>query len=173
MSFEPAGFAREINRAPRQGKQPGFAFTRFCLMPESSRVEREREIERMYVSRVMVGLAAGQRARGGYPRRWWPLQQCGSMHRDSNWLPDSNSFSRPLRHGRLSRPRAFGWIEKKRKRAKARRESEGGREVLALFGHFTLRVTRHGYRAAQVGKRIPLCVTFADRDQVAKFCRVA
>lgn len=101
------------------------------LAPASCpRVEQSRasELERSGGGRVVV---AGQRARGGYPRQRWSLQQCGpgdSMHRDSNWLPDSNSFSRPLRHGRLSRPpaRPFGRIDKKREREKA----------LALFPRF-------------------------------------
>lgn len=76
MSFEPAGFAREINRAPRQGKQPCFAFTRACCPPESwllladvrSETKRERGGGR-------------RRRRGRVSTTTIALQQCGRATR--------------------------------------------------------------------------------------------
>lgn len=110
MSFESAGFAREINRAPRQGKQPSFAFTRACYSPESRggcwATYREIEIER-------------EKARE-YPRDDGcaaTMRPGDSMPRDSNWLPDSNSFSRSA-----TVPRAIiahACIEPDRKKKKA------------------------------------------------------
>lgn len=96
MSFEPAGFAREINRAPRQGKRPVLrVYSR--LLPESwlllGDVQRKREKDKERKT---------ESKRGRVSATMVTLQQCGdSMHRDSNWLPDSDSFSRPLHHDRL------------------------------------------------------------------------
>lgn len=75
MSFEPAGFAREINRAPRQGKQPCFAFTRACCPPESwlllADVRSETKRER----------GGGGRRRGRVSTTTVALQQCGRATR--------------------------------------------------------------------------------------------
>lgn len=76
MSFEPAGFAREINRAPRQGKQPCFAFTRACCPPESwlllADVRSETKRERG---------GGGRRRRGRVSTTTVALQQCGRATR--------------------------------------------------------------------------------------------
>lgn len=74
MSFEPAGFAREINRAPRQGKQPSFAFTRAChpfariVVAAGRRTERDKERKT-------------ERREGRVSTTTVALQQCGPATR--------------------------------------------------------------------------------------------
>jgi len=114
MSFEPAGFAREINRAPRQGKQPELrVYSR--LLPESwlllGDIEREGEREREErESTTMV-----------------VLQQCGSATRCTEIPIGCQITIRLVGHCTTTDYHALSRIEQK---------------VLALFKYFNFCVAR-------------------------------